>query len=264
MLIYSKDRLVPTEVNMMVIRAKDGDGYFYIHRSLYDQAVIINDIYGDEPEQLIKEITGSTESRPDVDFFLNNMPIPINILGPFLLLVKSELTEFEDMVGAIHVMSRPLSFRGMLKIPFEMRNMNPSFSLSIKEEYKIAWDEFFQFAMPYGASMTVPTSQARPMAGTAQTYDSVDELVNASDAPQELTGYEDQGIDADALAFLMGDGDDPFAELDDMDEEESDPFAGLEETKEDPAPIPVPEPEPEPEPEPVAPAKSGVDALLDL
>ena len=38
MLIYSKNRYVPTDVNMMVIRGVEDDGYFYIHRYLYDQA----------------------------------------------------------------------------------------------------------------------------------------------------------------------------------------------------------------------------------
>ena len=106
MLIYSEQRLVPTDVNMLVIRGKE-EGYFYIHRSLYDQAVIINDIYKDTPELLRKAITGSEDTRDDVELFMSNAPSPINMLGPYLLLVKEQLEDFVDMVGAIHVMSGP-------------------------------------------------------------------------------------------------------------------------------------------------------------
>lgn len=164
MLIYSEQRLVPTDVNMLVIRGK-GDGYFYIHRSLYDQAVIINDIYKDTPDLLRKAITGSDESRDDVDLFMESAPSPINMLGPYLLLVKEPLEEFVDMVGAIHVMSGPINLRGMLRFPIEMRN-NPSFSLSIKEEYELAWNRFFMTTMPFGEQQYTP-APIQPMNGTA-------------------------------------------------------------------------------------------------
>ena len=259
MLIYSEQRLVPTDVNMMVIRSKDNVGYFYIHRALYDQAVIINDIYGEDPVLLIKAITNKEESRPDVDYFLEKAPVPINILGPFLLLVKQELTDFVDMVGAIHVMSGPLSLRGMLKIPYEMRNLQPSFSLSIKEEYQLAWDRFFQNTMPYTTDMFhMPT--ATPMNGVQTT--TIDNPTPSAEE-QEPTGYEDYGIDASALDFLFGD-DDPFAELDEEDSESKDDDVDSGTPVIVPEPEPEPEPESEPEPEPAPKALTGVDALLQL
>ena len=254
MLIYSKERLVPTDVNMMVIKDKSNEGYFYIHRALYDQAVIINDIYSDDFSMLIESLTNSKESRSDVDFFLENAPVPINALAPFLLLIKEELTEFVDMIGALHVMSGPLHFRNMLKIPFAMRNSMPSFSLSIREEYQLAWDRFMQNTMRYSDNMFhMPVNT--PMNGVQTTT-----VVETEPEEQELTGYEDYGIDADTMAFLMRD-DDPFAELDEEDEDSS-----SEETFVEPEPVyepePIKEPEPEPEPEPVK--LSGIDALLGL
>lgn len=254
MLIYSKDRLVPTDVNMMVIRAKDNVGYFYIHRALYDQAVVIHDIYGEEPVNLIKALTGKEESRSDVDYFLENVPAPINIFGPYLLLIKDELEIFEDMVGAIHVMSGPLHLRNMLKIPFEMRNAMPSFSLSIKEEYQLAWDRFFQNTMPYSIDM-FHRQEVSPMNGVQTT--TVDQPEDT-----EPTGYEDFGIDADAMAFLMGD-DDPFAELDELDESDEETVEEPEPVPVVPTPVPKPEPAPEPEPEPVK-IVTGIDALMNL
>lgn len=168
MLIYSEKRLVPTDVNMIVLKGKES-GYFYVHRALYDQAVILNDIYKDDIPRLIEAITGSQNGRDDVWTFLDTAPTPINILAPFLLLVNDELTEFNDMVGAIHVMSGPVNLRGMLRYPMDMRN-TPTFSLSIREEYELAWNRFFMTTMEYNEQMAQLASQTFvPMNGTA-TY----------------------------------------------------------------------------------------------
>lgn len=259
MLIYSENRLVPTDINMMVIKAKDDSGYFYIHRALYDQAVIINDIYGENPDQLILALTGSEESRPDVDYFIENAPAPINILGPFLLLVKSELEEFVDMVGAIHVMSGPIHLRNMLKVPFEMRNTVPQFSLSIKEEYQLAWDRFFQNALPYSEDMYI--MQAMPMNG-------VQTMTYGQDYVQDEETSEEDDYDA-LMAALLDDSEDMFT-MPEPDEEETEENsvatatptpAPIPVVTPEPVPVTVPEPEPEPEPEKEL---TGVDALLSL
>lgn len=262
MLIYSNKRLVPTDVNMMVIRDKDNTGYFYIHRALYDQAVIIHDIYSKDFSVLLKQLVGDTTSRSDVDYFLENAPVPINALGPFLILIKEPLTDYIDMIGALHVMSGPIHLRNMLKVPIEMRNSIPSFSLSIKEEYQLAWDRFMQNAMEYSNDMfRMPTAQ--PMNGVQTT--TVEQPVE-----EEVTGYEEYGIDQATLDFLMGD-EDPFAFLD---EPEDDAPESVETVVQESTPVasevapvtvaPVVEPvkEPEPTPEPVK--LTGIDAVLNL
>lgn len=211
MLIFSKERFVPTDVNMMIIAAKDESGYFYVHRSLYDQAVILSDIYGEEFPTLIRAITGKEDSRSDVDKFFEEVPAPLNVLGAYLLLVKSELEDIVDMIGAIHVMSGPLHFRRMLQIPFEMRNVTPSFSLSIKEEYKLAWDRFFKNTIPYSDDLYFRSEVVNPMNGVATT------VVPTEDT---LSNVGDDGVEyADPLeALLFGSGDDLF----DLDESEED------------------------------------------
>lgn len=261
MLIYSEERLVPTDVNMMTIRAKDNVGYFYVHRSLYDQAVVIDDIYSDTPEMLRKQITGKEDSREDLAIYEEKAPKPLSILSAFLLLVEQPLENFEDMVGAIHVMSGPLHFRNMLKIPIEMRN-TPSFSLSIREEYQLAWDRFFQNTMPYSDDMFFRRDTA-PMNGTMTTTEPVE---------GELTNIGDDGVEyGDPLsALLLGAGDDIWDSLDE-DEESTEPApapAPIPAPAPAPAPIPepasAPAPEPEPEPEPVVEEHSGIAALLDI
>lgn len=255
MLIYSEQRLVPTDVNMLVLRG-DAEGFYYIHRALYDQAVIINDIYKDCPERLVEAITGQTETRPDVDYFMENAPSPISILGPFLLLVKQELTEFVDMVGAIHVMSGPINLRNMLRYPVEMRN-TPTFSLTIKEEYELAWDRFFKTTMPFGEQVYQPQmTTVAPMNGTATT--------TVPTEPEEVltnVGASGQVYEDPLEALLFDCGDDIF-DMPKKDTEEEKPTAPVTPAP-SPAPIaPAPEPVKEPEPEqPVKKPKNGLDIL---
>lgn len=252
MLIYSENRLVPTDVNMMVIAGMGG--YFYIHRALYDQAVILDDIYGEEHETLIKAVTNATETRPDVESFFAEVPKPINIFAPFLLLVKEEFEDIVDMIGAIHAMSGPMNLRKMLKVPFEMRN-TPSFSLSIKDEYQLAWDRFFLNTMPYGTQLVAPVAQPEytPMNGTQTTTVPVEgELSNIGEDGQEY---------ADPLeALLFGCGDDPFG----FNEPDADDTpAPTSEQNPEPAPVSTPAPAPVQE-EVVQPTKkieSGIDLL---
>lgn len=173
MIIYDTKRWVPTDINMLVIEDGDG-GYYYIHRSLYDQAVVLDYLYHDNVNKLIEEITGQTETRDDVVYFLENTPRPLNIFGPFLLLVKELVADYVDMVGAIHVMSGPMNLCKMVEIPFAMRN-NPTFSLSIRDEYILAWNRFFQTVIPYSEDMYI--QGGAPMNGTATSTSGFDKPV---------------------------------------------------------------------------------------
>ena len=215
MIIYSENRYVPTDVNMMVIRGKDNEGFLYMHRSLYDQAVIIHDIYSEDFTQLAVALTGKPDMRDDVVMFMDKAPVPVNALGPFLLLIENELESFEDMVGALHVMSGPVNLRKMLKVPFDMRN-TPSFSLSIKEEYQLAWDRFFQNAIPYSDDMFLGVG-TRPMNGTNTITEP---------AQESLSNIGDDGVEYDdpLSALLFGCSSDIFdvPEEDEEDEQSSD------------------------------------------
>lgn len=258
MLIYSEEHYVPTDINMMVIRGKNNEGYFYIHRMLYDQAVILNDIYGDDYSNLIMAITNSKESRADVDYFLEHAPTPIHIFGPFLLLIKEEVTDFIDMIGAIHVMSMPLNLRGMLKVPYDMRTNVYQFSLSIKEEYKLAWDRWFILNRKIDDNQANVYALNSPMSGTAindrdVVSDIMQTAVEESGTLANPNSEEDWQLD-DALAFLNDENFDFDAvELPKEEEEEKEnaSVAAPVETVDEPV-------------ETVAPPASGVDALLSL
>lgn len=183
MLVTSKDRYVPTSVNMMVLQGED-EMYYYVHRSLYDQCVILRDQYFNLLPSFYK-LLGWEGEHPEVcDLFLNKAPDPIDILGPFLLLITdcSELTTMEDMCGAISSMSMSVDFRKMFKVPAQVRQ-SIKFSLSVREEYRIQWDRFFQETptfeqVSYSALTTAPGSMAET---SSVTTDDGEEIVFTGD-----------------------------------------------------------------------------------
>ena len=81
MLVVSETRYVPTAVNMLVLQGDDGM-YYYLHRSLYDQCVILRDAYFNLLPSFYK-LLGMEEQHPQVcDTFMEIVPEPIDILGP--------------------------------------------------------------------------------------------------------------------------------------------------------------------------------------
>lgn len=143
MLIVSKTRYVPTAVNMIVLQGKD-DYFYYLHRSLYDQCVILRDQYLHLLPSFYK-LLGFDGAHPAVcDTFMERAPEPMDILGPLLTLVTGceQLETIEDMCGALSSMSMSIDFRRMFKVPVQVRQ-SIKFSLSVREEYRVQWDRFF-------------------------------------------------------------------------------------------------------------------------
>lgn len=182
MLVFNEERLVPTDINVMVFSGKDESGYFYVHRSLYDQAVIINDIYKDNIRGLYELLGGEGGIRDDVEFFMSKTPEPIRILGPFLLLVKEPIERFIDMVGAIHVMATQCDLRNMLRVPKEIR-ASLKYSLHITEEYQLSWDRFLVSSVPYMKPVLVSAYAQMP-----ERVDSEEVPTPASVIPEEDEG----------------------------------------------------------------------------
>lgn len=146
MLYYSDKRFLPSTVNMMVLQ-DDDSMYYYVHRSLYDQAVILSDRYT-KSQGTLAETIGCNSNKNDIRTFLSTAPKPVNILGYFLALVDVELDDMEEMCGALHVISSGINLREFIKVPAAIR-ASVAYSLSIKEEYQMAWDRFFQEAISY-------------------------------------------------------------------------------------------------------------------
>lgn len=186
MLYCNENRLVPTNINLMTIESDDGM-YYYVHRSLYDQAVILNDRFKGKENELMELIgMSNTDQIPEcIEFFHLVVPEPLNILGYFLALVQGFETlsaDIEVLCGVIHQMSAALNFRSLIGVPKEMR-AQARFSLSIESEFRLSWDRFFQEAIPYEPDMFLHKAPA---------YQTTSDYVEDEEEPAE--GEDEDGI----------------------------------------------------------------------
>lgn len=194
MLVISPKRLMPAHINTTILQGDDGS-YYYLHRDLYDQLTIIWDTfdYGDTIDQLCSLLGVRLISQwPDnVMRFYNEAPAPLRAAAPYIMLVKEaeKLETLEDMCGALSVMSMTLDFRKMLKVDRSIR-ASVSFSLHIREEYRVSWDRFFQENPEFGTiEMPMPApkyNQIETPTSTvvqdAETYEEEEVTVVGSEA----------------------------------------------------------------------------------
>lgn len=159
MLVCSPKRLVPVQINTTILQGEDGT-YYYLHRDLYDQLVILADAYenGERMDLLLKTLTGEDTAMPEnLQRFFDTVPLPLKMAAPFLMQVKGceKLETIEDMCGALTVMSMSINLRRILKVDKSIRAA-ATFSLHITEEYRMHWDRFFQENPEFGAAVTLP------------------------------------------------------------------------------------------------------------
>jgi hypothetical protein len=157
----------------MITLQDTDDAYYYVHRSLYDQAVILEDRYGQNPVALTHAIAKDNNNAA-VEYFAANAPKPINILGYFLALVEEGLdNDMELLCGAIHVMSTVIDMRKFILTDFSLRT-SISFSLHIREEYEVLWDRFFQEATFYRSGSTSGSGSITEYDDTDGAADEID------------------------------------------------------------------------------------------
>lgn len=138
MLVYSKERFYPTLINVIVLEDATG-GFWYIHRSVYDVALILS------AKQTIEGITTLLDSENNKAAVLKwaEAPHPIDILAPFFGLVSEELPagDIEVLAGVMHSITSQISLYGFIKQPKAIRT-TIEFSLSVVNEYQMSWDAF--------------------------------------------------------------------------------------------------------------------------
>lgn len=268
MLIMSTERLVPLSTNTLVLEDSQGR-YYYVHRSLYDQAVILSDTYTDNM-QMLYSLLGAVNPPQVCKTFYEEAPSPINVLGAYLVFVDDadQLEDMEVMCGALSVMAMTMNFRRIPQVKAELRQ-SVKFSLRIREEYKMHWDRFFaeaprldQVSFGWGEqpAQQAMSTYSQPAAASPTSYgqqkSTADMFAGIPDEPVVAEPEEKpDGTDA-ILKMLYPDLPDNWEEM--MEEEEVDGAAGG-------ASTPVAKPEPEPEPEPAQPAaKSGFGLLAGM
>lgn len=218
MIVTSEKRYIPTAVNMIVLQGKDGR-YYYLHRSLYDQCVVLYDQYMSLLPSFYKMLGFETEHPSVCDTFMEEVPEPVNILGPFLGLVTGceELDSIEEMCGALSSMSMSVDFRKMFKVPAQIRQ-SIKFSLSVREEYRIQWDRFFletpeydQVQFSLSQLSTAPAAPASEedaydnitfVGGEAPSLDDIMSQLNSMTASpsSEVAVEEEEGVPATTKA----------------------------------------------------------------
>lgn len=186
MLVYSEKRYIPTDFNIMVMQ-DDMQNYIYIHRILYDSAVVLADHYNNDYRKLAEDIS-PTETLPidrdDVTFFFEHTPDPIRILAPFLLLCQGKFNSLYDMAGAIHVMSNTFNLRKLPSIPKEVRLNAMSFSMLITEEYSLSWNLFLKQCIPYSEDLLLNRNTAYVPAPTQTNTPTVVATTEPEPAPE--------------------------------------------------------------------------------
>ena len=100
MLIRSDTRYVPTAVNMIVLQGEDG-AYYYLHRSLYDQCVILRDQYIGLIPSFYKLLGFEGEHPKVCDTFMESVPEPLDILPPSLASLRTVRSWTTSMTCAV-------------------------------------------------------------------------------------------------------------------------------------------------------------------
>ncbi|GKX28653.1 hypothetical protein SH1V18_11330 [Vallitalea longa] len=154
MLVTSKKRYLPTTINTLVLIKNDY--FFYIHRDVYDKAIMLTDRY--TLDELVENIQPQNNLSA-INYYYENSPSPINILAPFLGLVDKGLpNDIETLTGAIHVITAAIDVKAYTLIESDLRK-TLEFSLYIKEEYEMAWERFFMTSIPYDERNTIANTQ---------------------------------------------------------------------------------------------------------
>ena len=158
MIVVSEDRYLPTMPGYMVLQDDDGV-YYYVYKTLYEQAVILKDRYGSQLD-VLKELIGGNQNNVAITKFTQYVPEPVSIMGYFLALLDKDTESFEEAVGALDAIASTVNLRELVKQPLAIRQ-EVSFGQSITNQYKDTWAHFIDTCVPYDGT-PVHTSTPSP------------------------------------------------------------------------------------------------------
>lgn len=139
MLVYSKNKVYPKVVNMITLEVCE-EGYVYVQKGTYDQALTLKVKQGFD--SLMTLLDCGDNNAEAIVFAFENLPEPVNMLAPFLGLVKEEIgASFEEVIGVLHVITTSISPYNFVRKPKEIRK-TLEFSGSVKREYQESWKAF--------------------------------------------------------------------------------------------------------------------------
>lgn len=187
MIITSEEHYVPVTPGYMTLQDSDGV-YYYVHKTFYEQAVVLQDRYGKSIETLQKLI-GGNPNYVAVEKYLTYVPAPLKIMGHFLALLQEDIEDFVDIIGAMDTMAEVVNLRALIQQPAAIRQQ-VTFDMSIDNIYRDRWDLFFQQCYEYEwlreqlnvAMSPRPSASSVSYTSTASSSDLIDPNLSDEDA----------------------------------------------------------------------------------
>lgn len=223
MIVVTEERFVPTAPGYITLQDADGL-YYYVHKTLYEQAVILRDRYGDSIDTL-RELIGGNQDFEAVRKFVEYVPSPVNIMGYFLGLLENDIEEFIDIVGALDAISSAVNLRNLIKQPLSIRQ-TVTFGMSIQNEYEDMWDNFLRSCYLYvDIKDAMRGNFNQPAQSTSTVVQNAQQVEDVPEEPEYEGSDEDifSQVTEDALAqfdAMVGDLDAMIAAAEDKDKEQ--------------------------------------------
>lgn len=144
MIYYSKGNCDLLQQDVVVLDHTDGDlkGHIILSRDMYDRLVLMSDKFCNNYILVERKISARNQEAA-VEYFAECAPEPVDILAPFLHLVKCEEVlplDVEVLCGYLHVISMSIKFDLYLEVSEEVRK-SVLFSYRQVSEYVGLWKD---------------------------------------------------------------------------------------------------------------------------
>lgn len=143
MILFKDKNINMLQQNVIVLEFEEEKGFAYLAKSTYDQAILLHDRFDGEIGLLKKILNVGDNHKDAVSYFYVTAPEPLNILAPFLGLIKEEVeltNDIELLCGALHQLSMAIDFNIFVKVPEDIRK-DVNFSKSVIMKYKQSWKD---------------------------------------------------------------------------------------------------------------------------
>lgn len=145
MIVYSKQKVLSLLPDIVPIDGENEE-FFYVLRSVYDEAVILDNTY--EVEALKSKVNTENNTKA-YEYLLECLPHPINILSPFICLVKDELElDIRTLCGVLSVILSTMSAVKFVSEDIRLRR-SIEYSGKIVNEFELSWKKFFSMKVDY-------------------------------------------------------------------------------------------------------------------
>ena len=263
MILFSKELIKFEKTDLICLEQEEGLGYFYLTRAIYDQCLLLADRLEGNTTMLRSSLEANGKHPEAMEYFTAHAPKPLNILAPFIGLIRVDYVINEDLEqigGILHALSKLIDFDKYSTVPKAVR-ANVSFSKLDLERYKEDWASMLTAYKISDVDISdIPTELIRkvltevlggislPMIQPTTTTPTVTQVsgvvqqpttsVNTGSSQEVTTSEEDDDRDSEL--------DDLFASLDAMMGETLETITASDKVPDMSAPAPTPAPAPAP------------------